>query len=361
MASQLAAAITAFAICVLTLPVIIKYSLKKNIGDEPGKRKVHKKVTPSMGGAAIFIGFLISSLIWIDIELWKEVRIILIALVMIFFIGVRDDLVPLRPITKILGQIMAALILILVYDLRLNSMYGLIGIYDIPLWLSYGITVLTIVVITNSYNLIDGLDGLAGTIGSIVLLGFGVWFFLVGDSVFSVISFSMVGALIAFLVFNWEPSKVFMGDTGTMVTGMLLAIIVIHFIDSNHNLLSGNEYKFTGSVSAAVCFIMIPLADTLRIFIVRMLKKQSPFKPDKNHLHHGIMRLGYSHSATTIILGVTQLTFIGFAVLFRETPEKILLPGVISLSIILSVILDRLLQAKISKQSRSVTIEPDEG
>src|SRR5688572_11856639 len=188
MATQLAAAVTSFVICFLVIPVIIKYSLEKNLVDIPGRRKIHKKITPSMGGIAIFLGFFIASLIWVDITQWREIRLILIALFIVFFIGVRDDLVPLRPFMKLLGQVMAGCLLIVLFDLRLKSFYGLLGIYDIPLVASYVITLFTIVVITNSFNLIDGLDGLAGTIACISLLAFGTSFFLAGDIIFAILS-----------------------------------------------------------------------------------------------------------------------------------------------------------------------------
>src|SRR4029079_2258857 len=109
-----------------------------------------------------------------------------------------------------------------------------------------------------SFNLIDGLDGLAGTLAIVALLAFGVWFFLIGDEVFSIFSFAMLGAILAFLIFNWEPSEVFMGDTGALVIGMMLAILAIHFIDINYNLSPDTPFKFAGSVGTATCFIIIP-------------------------------------------------------------------------------------------------------
>ncbi len=354
-----AAAVTSFVICFLIIPVIIKHTLKRNIVDLPGRRKIHKKVTPSMGGIAIFLGFLISSLIWIDFSLWKDVRIILIALVMTFLIGVRDDLIPIKPLIKILGQVMAASILILVYDLRLKSMYGVFGIEEIPLWLSYAITILTLVVITNSFNLVDGLDGLAGTIGSLAFLGFGVWFFYTDDVVFSILSFSMLGAIIAFLIFNWEPSKVFMGDTGAMVVGMLLAIACVRFIDYNHSLPNTNIYKFTASVSTALCVIIIPLFDTLRVFIIRIARKQSPFVPDKNHIHHGMMRLGLSHGATTLFLALTQILFMTLSLVFMDRDDQFLLPGIVLIPVLLSVILNRLLLNRVNGEDK-IEINEDE-
>lgn len=351
MATQLAAAVTSFIICFLIIPVIIKYSLEKNLVDIPGRRKIHKRITPSMGGIAIFLGFFIASLIWVDMTQWKEIRLILIALFVVFFIGVRDDLVPLRPFMKLLGQVMAGSLLIITFDLRLKSFYGLLGIYDISLTVSYVITLFTIIVVTNSFNLIDGLDGLAGTIASLALIAFGVSFYLAGDPIFAVLSFSMLGAVIAFLFFNWEPSEIFMGDTGALVIGMVLAINAIHFIDLHYNLPLTNPYKFRTCVAGAVCFLIIPLADTLRIFILRLARRQSPFTPDKSHIHHNIMRLGYSHGKSAIILGLVQVIFVGIAIACIDLNDNYVLLGILILCIVLSVSLDRIIKNRVTKES----------
>jgi UDP-GlcNAc:undecaprenyl-phosphate GlcNAc-1-phosphate transferase len=348
MAIQLAAATTSFVIAFLIVPVIIKYSLQKNLVDIPGRRKIHKKVTPSMGGIAIFIGFFISSLIWIDIQSWGTIKFIMVALSVIFFIGVRDDLVPLRWMIKLMGQIMAASLLIFLFDLRIKSFYGLFSIYELPDIVSYLLTYFTIIVITNSFNLIDGLDGLAGTIATLSLIAFGVWFFLIDDFIFSILSFSMVGAIFAFLIFNWEPSEVFMGDTGALVIGMMLAMLTIRFIDLNYNLPEHYPYRFNASIGTAACFIIIPLVDTLRIVLLRILKGQSPFKPDKSHIHHAIMRLGMTHSQTTLILAGAHLFYIGLALIFHNFSERYILTGVIVLSFVLSVTLDRLILGRLS-------------
>jgi len=347
MAKELAAAITSFVIAFLIVPVIIKYSLAKNLVDIPGRRKIHKKVTPSMGGIAIFLGFFISSLIWLNIEEWGYIKFILVALFVIFFIGVRDDLVPLRAMVKLVGQIMAASLLIFLFDLRIKTFYGLFGVHELPNFVSYIITYLTIIVITNSFNLIDGLDGLAGTIAIVALLAFGVWFYLVDDQIFSILSFAMLGGIFAFLIFNWEPSEVFMGDTGALVIGMMLGILAIHFINVNYSLPAMTPYKFNGSVGTAACIIIIPLVDTLRIVILRVSKGQSPFAPDKSHVHHAIMRLGMSHSQTTLILGGVQILYIALAIIFIKFSDIYVLSGLLVLSFLLSVTLDRLIISRL--------------
>jgi len=347
MALQITAAITSFIISFLIVPVIIKYSLKKNLLDIPGRRKIHKKVTPSMGGIAIFLGFFLSSLIWINLEGWGNIKFILVALFVIFFIGVRDDLIPLKAKMKLFGQIMAASLVIFLYDLKIRTFYGLFGIYELPDMVSVPLTFFTIIVITNSFNLIDGLDGLAGTIAIVVLLTYGIWFYLIEDDVFSILCFSMLGAIFAFLIFNWEPSEIFMGDTGALVIGMLLAILTLYFIDVNYALDPEDPYKFRASVGTAACFIIIPLADTLRIVILRLLKGQSPFTPDKSHIHHAIMRLGMTHGKTTLILGGIQVVYVIFAIFVRDLSELYVVPGLIFFTAMLSFYLDRLIINKL--------------
>lgn len=348
MAVQLAAAITSFVVAFLIVPVIIKYSIQRNLVDIPGRRKIHKKETPSMGGIAIFIGFFISSLIWIDITGLAEIKFFLVALFVIFFIGVRDDLVPLKAMVKLVGQLMAAALVIFLFGLRIKSFYGVFGINELPEFVSIAVTFMTIIVITNSFNLIDGLDGLAGTLAICSLLAFGIWFFLIDDFIFSILSFSMMGAIFAFLIFNWQPSEVFMGDTGALVIGMMLAMFVIYFIDTNYNLDVNNPYRFHASIGTGACFIIIPLIDTLRIVILRLSKKQSPFKPDKSHIHHSLIRLGFSHGKATITLSIIQVLFIAGAVILKEYGELRILGGAIFVAFLLSVTLDRLILRKLS-------------
>ena len=157
----------------------------------------------------------------------------------------------------------------------------------------------------------------------------------------------MLGAVFAFLIFNWEPSEVFMGDTGALVIGMMLAILAIHFMDVNNNLFNGSPYKFKAAIGTAACFIIIPLVDTLRIVILRLSKRQSPFKPDKSHIHHAIMRLGMSHAQTTIILGIIQIIFICLSVIFNGFSDFEVLIGVVIISVVLSITLDRLIMSRL--------------
>lgn len=350
MAVNLAACVTAFLVSFLVLPVIIKYSQRKNLGDAPGRRKVHKKVTPSLGGIAIFLGFAAASMFWMDFDQWSNIRFVMASLLIVFMIGVRDDLVPFRALHKLFGQIVAVVIL-LFSSIQIDSLYGFFGFYEIPVIVGYLLTAFTIIVITNSFNLIDGLDGLAGSVGLIALIAFGTWFYLAGDFVFALFAFALIGGILAFLFFNWEPSQIFMGDTGAMVIGMVLAIMAIHFMNVNQSLPEGHVLKFSASIASASAFIIVPLSDTLRIIILRVSKGQSPFSPDKSHIHHAIMRLGVTHSKTAIILASVNAGFIILSYLMKDFDDKVMLPVIIVISVLLSIILDRLIIRKLSAKT----------
>jgi len=352
MTLNLAIAITAFIIAFLIFPVIIKYAIQQKLLDTPGRRKIHTKETPSLGGIGLFAGFLVAVFVWLDFNSWSEIKYRLSALGLIFFLGVRDDLVPLKAIYKLIGQIIAALIIVHLADIRLHSLYGLFGSHhEFPLWLSYGLSVFTLIIIINSFNLIDGLDGLAGTIASISLLFFGLWFFYTGNLMFSMLAFAMLGGLVAFLIYNWEPADIFMGDTGALLLGLLLGTMAINFIDTNYHLSEDDPFKFGASVTAGICIIIIPLIDTARIIILRLLKGQSPLNPDKSHIHHALVRMGLGHSRSVIVLGLAHVSFLTILLVFQDAPDKYLLPGIVVYAIGLSILLDRLITRRLNYRS----------
>jgi UDP-N-acetylmuramyl pentapeptide phosphotransferase/UDP-N-acetylglucosamine-1-phosphate transferase len=291
-----------------------------------------------------------ASLFWMDYSQWDSVRFVLASLLLVFMIGVRDDLVPFRALHKLFGQIVAVIIL-LFSDIIIGSLYGLFGIQELPLFLAYMLSGFTIIIVTNSFNLIDGLDGLAGSVGLAALSAFGLWFYWVGDYMFGLFSFAMIGGILAFLVFNWEPSEIFMGDTGAMVVGMLLAVLAIRFMQVNHNLPEIHPAKFLATIASATAIIIIPICDTLRIIILRLIKGQSPFRPDKSHVHHAIMRLGMTHSQTALILAFVNLIFIGGAFLLRDFGDIIVLPILIITALVLSILLDRLILNRLSAKA----------
>jgi UDP-GlcNAc:undecaprenyl-phosphate/decaprenyl-phosphate GlcNAc-1-phosphate transferase len=341
--------ITALAVSVFTFPILIKYSERKRILDIPGHRRIHKRVTPSIGGVAIFIGFLVTVVIWLDFVEWSELRSIIGILFLTFVLGLCDDLVHIKPYIKLLGQVVAGSLVFFLLNVKISSTYGLIGDHQLPGLLTYLVTIFVIVIITNSFNLIDGIDGLAGSFSTVSLVFYGAWFFMLGDLNYAVLCFALTGAIAAFLIFNWEPSKIFMGDTGALLIGMMLSILTINFLNMNEALPPGSPYKFTASVSTALSVIIVPILDTTRIIIIRLSKGVSPMKADKRHIHHYLVRLGLRHQQAVFILLGVHLIYITLALVFSTSGNSFLLPVMLIISIVLSFILDGYFLRKVSQ------------
>ncbi len=345
---------TAFLITFFLFPVFIRAFKRRNFLDAPGGRKIHTVQTPSMGGLPVFIGFAIASLIWMPLDALLELKFVLSALSIMFIIGFRDDLIDLKALQKLFGQLAAAMIIVGVCDIRLMSLYGLFGIYEIAEFWSYLISVFTIIVITNAYNLVDGIDGLAGSIGVIASVFFGIWFFLTGFEAYAYVSFALVGALLAFLQFNWAPSRVFMGDTGSLFIGFFLSILGIKFIDANYMLPEANEWQFMSFIGTAVAILIIPLYDTIRVFTKRMLKGKSPMHPDKTHIHHILLRLGCNHSQATGILITVNVIFVLLALVLKDFSDLVVLPTILVTAIALATILDLIFKSAIDKRKEEL-------
>jgi len=304
--------ISAFFITYGILPIIIKVGKLKNLIDEPNERASHKTSVPTLGGLGIFVGFILSITFWTDFTVYsRTLQFMEFALVLVFFLGIKDDIIALDPSKKMLGLLIAASGIVIGGDLRITSFYGIFGIYDIPYSYSVAITIFTILTIVNAFNLIDGINGLCSSSGVISSIAFGIWFYLVGDDVsiqWVIIIGSLVGSLIAFLRYNITPAKIFMGDTGSLLIGLLLSVFAIKFLETNKVITS--EYKLESPVIVAVGIIILPLSDMLKVFTLRLIKKKSPFYPDKTHIHHILLKLGLTHTKATIVLSLISIFFI---------------------------------------------------
>lgn len=331
---------SAFSITLLCLPVLIKLLSQWKVFDSPGTHKIHKHYVPSMAGVCILMGAMFAQLIGLPLEAWINFKFFYIALAMMFITGLRDDILTLSPRQKLIGQILPIIIVVIFGDTTLRSFYG--AVFDGLVFqdaVAWFVTIFTIVILTNAYNLIDGLDGLAGTVGLIALLCFGIWFYLAGEDTLSLIALSFVGALAAFLYFNWEPSKIFMGDTGALVLGMLLSYLTIKFININYALPAEDPIRFRSTLGTAVMVMIIPIFDTLRVIIIRLHKLQSPFKADKNHFHHQFLKLGLSHSRTVIIIGCIHLFFVAMAFVLKNKPDVVILLTALVICIMIDMVI----------------------
>ena len=305
-----------FAITFLAIPVIIRVAAMKKLYDIPDERKVHQAPIPALGGLGIFAGFIFASLLIANFQQGKDIQFYLAATVVIFYLGLKDDIIIISPVKKFIGQVLAAFIVIYYGNLQITSMHGFLGIYNLPDSFSLLFTYLTVIVIINSFNLIDGIDGLAGSLGLLSTCVFGIYFVGIGHTAEAVLAFSMAGAILAFLIFNFQPARIFMGDTGSLLLGLVNAVLVIKFI----NLAATTNTSFHISASPAVGFgiLMVPLMDTLRVFAIRMFQRRSPFSPDRNHIHHLFLDNGFSHRTIAISLLAFNAVSVGISFIFHD-------------------------------------------
>jgi UDP-N-acetylmuramyl pentapeptide phosphotransferase/UDP-N-acetylglucosamine-1-phosphate transferase len=313
-----------FIVTFLAIPIVLQIAEEKKLFDLPDERKIHKIPVPSLGGVGIFGGFLLAALLSISAQKNPEFQYFFAASIVIFFIGLKDDIIVLSATKKFIGQVIAASILIHLGDIRITSMHGLFGFTEISVGFSYALSYLTIIVVMNSFNLIDGVDGLAGTLGLLTMILFGSYFYAVGMFAYSLLAFALGGSLLAFLIFNHHPAKIFMGDSGSLMIGLVNAILVIKFITVANPL--STILPIQSEVAVAFAILMIPLLDTLRVFSIRIFKGNSPFTPDRNHVHHLLLDRGFKHTGVTFFCLFLNIGFITLAYFGQQLgPTKLLL------------------------------------
>jgi UDP-N-acetylmuramyl pentapeptide phosphotransferase/UDP-N-acetylglucosamine-1-phosphate transferase len=262
-------------------------------------------------------------------------------------LGIKDDLSGLNPYKKFLGQIIAAFTVAVFGDYRISSFYGIFGISELPYWVSILFTIFVFLVIINGFNLIDGIDGLAVSIGILSSLFFGMWFFNIPEpNQYYIVAIALAGAAVSFLRINISPDKMFMGDTGSMFLGYIAAFLAIVFIEKHSEVCP--FFNIQSSPVLAMAIIFLPIYDTTRSFFVRIVKGKNPFKPDKNHVHHLLIRLGFTHLQATITLVIYSLSVIFLTLWLTKIKMGYLLTfGIILLySIILNTILYSLVKKK---------------
>ena len=322
--------LTAFTLAYFALPHIINIAREKNLCDEPSERSSHTISTPALGGIGIFSAAIFAIVLWTPFRDFGNLQYILCAFIIVFLIGVKDDISPVSPANKIIGEALAASILIFKSDIMLRGFYGFLGFHDqLPAPVYIALTLLTILVVVNAFNLIDGINGLAGSIGALICGTLGCWFFYVDKIEFAVVAFTIVGAIIAFLKYNYSPARIFMGDSGSLLVGTASVILVIKFIDMNHFLEAGQKGKMMASPAVAIGIMILPLFDTVRVFITRILRGHSPLHADRRHIHHLLVDYGYSHMQATGILVSVNVIFILLAFSLNQALEMHWLLGLI--------------------------------
>jgi len=292
--------ITAFVVAMVSIPPVIMLVNKYRLHDIPDTRKEHSMPTPTLGGIAIMAGMVISLVFWFPFSITNELLTCFFSIAVLFAMGITDDLKDLSAKYKFLVEIALAA-LIALSGIRITTFGGLFGLHELPVTAQYTFTILAIVGITNAFNLIDGIDGLAGGLSFMSLVTLGIFLTISGDTSFALIAFALAGSVLAFLYFNMNPAKIFMGDTGSLVLGFVIAILCTRLIQVNNVAI---QPLLRTAPLFALGMVLIPVFDTIRVFALRIWKGQSPFVPDKTHIHHLLTNAGISHGLTSKIICV---------------------------------------------------------
>lgn len=314
--------LTAFFVVLFTMPSLIKVARMKHLVDEPSEeRKLHHRSIPTIGGIIIFAAIIFSYSLWFPgatmgldssimnfkalyLEMgaaYADFKIVIAAMVLLFFIGVKDDIIGFSPVKKLVGHFLVAYILVIMGDIRIRDMHGILGLYELPNEASIAFSFFTYIVLVNAFNLIDGVDGLAGGIGLISATTFGIWLYWSGDVALALLAFTLAGALVGFLVFNFHPARIFMGDSGSLIIGAILSVLAMRVVDHDTSRLP-EWLRTVPTPLFAMSVIAYPLVDTFRVFVVRTARGTSPFHADRNHIHHRLLSLGLGHRGTVLTL-----------------------------------------------------------
>lgn len=327
----------AFIISFFALPAIIKIADAKRLFDIPDNRKIHRKPIASLGGVGMFVGFILADLLLISNHLLPQLQYFLAAALITFFLGLKDDILVITPVKKILGELIAAAIIIHLGGLRIDSLHGIWGVQHIPDALSYPLTYCTVILVINAYNLIDGIDGLAGSLGLLTMSVFGWFFYQSGHPAYAMLAFALAGSLLAFLIFNHHPARIFMGDSGSLALGLFNAILVLKFLHVAD--APGAAYHLEAAAPIAIALLGIPLVDTLRVFGIRIYQGRSPFSPDRNHIHHILLSRGMGHKNVTLCCVAINAALVLLAYLGRGMGATLVLAALACLVLVLLALL----------------------
>ncbi len=311
--------IIAFTFTAFSIPQIVRISKAKKLYDVPNPRKLNTTIIPTLGGTAIFIGLTLGVTLGGDGFPFFDLKYIFASLLITVFAGLKDDLVGISPRTKLGALTFSLAVVIFFANLRFSHFYGFLGIHDIGYIPSILLSFFVGIVIINSFNLIDGIDGLASSIAVQISTVFGIWFVIIGLPEYALISFSLAGACLAFFMFNvfGHRNKIFMGDTGSLLIGALIFILAAKFNEFNAGYTG--EYVLKSVPAVLIGFMVYPLFDVLRVFLLRIfIAKKSPFKPDKNHIHHRLLTLGMSHLQATGVIFVNNILFMAGSLILQK-------------------------------------------
>jgi len=293
--------LTSFIVSLVSVPSIIKVANEKSLFDKPSeKRKIHTKSTPNLGGVAIFLGFYFSTLMFRALCDSVELSTLCAASVLLFFVALKDDLISTAPILRLFFQFLIAIIIVMVGQVYFYHLpfFGADGIWAIMV--NMVVTLVFIVAMINAMNFIDGIDGLAASVSFVIFMIFGGVFYQYGENSYAFISLALAGSTFGFLIFNWNPAKIFMGDIGSMLLGVFMAVFAIKLCNMEPLRLGFIPVK--NPATLALALLIVPIMDMVTVICIRTYLRLSPFFADKRHTHHRLLGLGLSQKAVTLIL-----------------------------------------------------------
>lgn len=336
----------------VSIPQIMYIAAKKRLFDVPDNhRKVHQRIVPNLGGVGIFFAFITTCSLFLNPDSFRNWNYIIASTLLLFLTGIMDDLVSLGPSKKFMAQFIASFITVCIADIRLTSLHGIFGVYELTYWYSVIFSIVGCIFVTNAFNLIDGIDGLAGSIGLLCTFTMGVCLAATGNAGGACLAFSLMGAIAGFLRFNKSPARIFMGDTGSLLLGYMISVLCIIFVNSHSSskAVATIVHSPAAALVIGLSILFVPVFDSFRVFATRLAKGSSPFKADRTHLHHYLLDLGFTHSRTVTILITANILIITVSLLMQDFNPNLGILSILVLSFGLFAILYYMRKNRLAK------------
>lgn len=343
------------------VPKIISIIKYKKLMDNPNSRSSHSKATPSLGGIAFFLILVVSMYFINGYDTYGVATSYYPALSILLFLGLKDDLVVLSPSTKLLGQVIACLFIVANSKFQLVDLHGFLGIHDIPVWLGYTIALLLMLAIINAFNFIDGIDGLAASVGIVAFLSFAAIFCMAERYFMCLTCITLVGILVGFLFFNLSKrNKIFMGDTGSMLLGFMLGVMSVRFLSLDQESINRIPFNAVDIPVVILAFLIVPLFDTTRVFAIRILQGKNIFTPDRNHLHHVLIDgLRISHRRASFYIAIANIiAVVFFAAVLKLTNLYVAFSIILFAAFSTCFYLSQLRKNKVNANQKGALISP---
>ena len=305
--------VVAFVVTNLVYPHVLGFARKHNVVDNPNARKLQRVPVPVMGGTTVFIGLLVTTIVG-SIALGNlEVFEVLAILAVMYAIGTWDDVKDVPASLRFVVELFVVWAIIIVFNIEINDFHGLWGINKIPESISIPLSLIAGVGIINGVNLIDGVDGYCSSYGVMACIVFAVIFLHAGDMAMFTLALIAIGAVIPFFFHNvfGVRSKMFLGDGGSLMLGTLLTMFTFNSLDSASPCAAFARHDGLSMVALMLAILAVPVFDTLKVMIYRIARGTSPFSPDKTHLHHMFIEMGFSHLATSGIIVICNALIVG--------------------------------------------------